>query len=137
MRRTRPGGPAGLGGRGYSAPVGVASAVLGRGTVESVMASVNRTDPYAIASIVCAVANFVGVFLIGAVLAIVFGNMADKRIHENPELGGAGLARAGIIVGWVGLGLVLAMILLGITIFGVFASAGASELPVRFIPTPS
>jgi hypothetical protein len=101
-----------------------------RGTVESVMASVNRTEPYAIASIVCAVGNFVGLFLIGAVLAVIFGKMAERRIDENPALEGAGLARAGIVVGWVGVGVVMAMILLGITAFGVFTSAG--DLPVRF-----
>src|SRR5687768_11710913 len=104
-----------------------------RGTVASVMGSVNRTEPYAIASIICAVANFFGAFLVGAVLAIVFGYVADKRIHENPGLEGAGLARAGIIIGWVGLALVLAMIVLAITIFGVFASADGSELPARFM----
>jgi len=35
------------------------------------MAAVPRTEPFAIASIVCAVANFFGAFLIGSILAIL------------------------------------------------------------------
>jgi hypothetical protein len=58
--------------------------------------------------------------------------MAEKRIAENPSLDGAGLARAGIIVGWVGIGVVLAMILLGVTAFGFLTSANGDGLPVRF-----
>ena len=101
-----------------------------RGTVDSLMVSVNRTEPYAIASIVCAIANFVGVFFVGAILAIVFGKMSEKRIAENPALDGAGLARTGIVIGWVGLAFGLGMILLGITALGIFTSSGPS--PVRF-----
>src|SRR5215210_564783 len=70
------------------------------GSVGSVISAMPRTDPYAIASIACAVANFFGIFLIGAILGIVFGKMAQKNIARNPALEGEGLARMGIIVGW-------------------------------------
>jgi hypothetical protein len=92
---------------------------------------VPRTDPYAIASIVCAVANFLGVFLIGAILGIVFGKMAQKNIAQNPSLEGAGLARMGIIVGWVGIGVFVAFILLAIAFLGVFSVSTESEVPAR------
>jgi hypothetical protein len=95
------------------------------------MAAMPRTDPYAIASIVCAVANFFGAFLIGAILAIVFGKMAQKNIAENPALEGAGLARMGMIVGWVGVGLVIAFVVLGVAFLGVFSSSTDSQVPAR------
>jgi hypothetical protein len=95
------------------------------------MGAVPRTEPFAIASIVCAVANFFGAFLIGAILAIVFGKMAQKNMAQNPSLEGAGLARMGIIVGWVGIGLVIAFILLGIAFLGVFTSSTTTEVPAR------
>ena len=102
------------------------------GTVGSVISAVPRTDPYAIASIVCAVANFLGVFLIGAILAIVFGKMAEKNIARNPSLEGAGLARMGIIVGWVGIGVFVAFIVLGFAFLGIFSSSTTSDVPARF-----
>jgi hypothetical protein len=94
--------------------------------VSSVVSSLGRTEPYALVAIICAVVNFFGLFLIGAVLAIVFGKMAEKRIVANPQLEGAGLARVAIIVGWVGVGVVVAFLLLGITAFGLITG------PVRF-----
>ena len=101
------------------------------GTVSSAMASVNRTDPFAIASIACAIGNFIGAFFIGAILGIVFGKIAQKNIATNPALEGASLARAGIIIGWVGLGIVAAFLLLGFTVFG-FLNGAFSDLPVHF-----
>ena len=101
------------------------------GSVGSVIAAVPRTEPFAIASIVCAVANFFGAFIIGAILAIVFGKMAQKNIAQNPALEGANLARMGIIIGWVGIGLLVAFILLGIAFLGVFNTSTTSEVPAR------
>jgi hypothetical protein len=95
------------------------------------MAAVPRTEPFAIASIVCAVANFFGIFIIGAILGIVFGKMAQKNIAQNPALEGAGLARAGIIIGWVGLALVAAFLLLAIAFLGVFSVSTESDVPAR------
>jgi hypothetical protein len=93
------------------------------------MAAVPRTEPFAIASIVCAVANFFGFFLIGAILAIVFGKIAQKNIAQNPALEGARLARMGIIVGWVGVGLVLAFLVLGFGLLGIFSSSSNEYVP--------
>jgi hypothetical protein len=95
------------------------------------MAAVPRTEPFAIVSIVCAVANFFGAFIIGAILAIVFGKMAQKNIAQNPALEGANLARMGIIIGWVGIGVLVAFILLGIAFLGVFSSSTTDVVPAR------
>ena len=96
------------------------------------MAAVPRTEPFAIASIVCAVANFFGIFIIGSILGVVFGKIAQKNIAQNPSLEGAGLARMGIIIGWVGLGLVIAFIVLAFGILGAFTTT-ESDMPARLI----
>ena len=102
------------------------------GSLGSVISAAPRTDPYAIASIACAVANFLGIFLIGAILAIVFGKMAQKNIARNPALEGEGLARMGIIVGWVGIALFVAFVVLGFAFLGIFSSSTSSDVPARF-----
>ena len=97
------------------------------------MAAVPRTEPFAIASIVCAVANFFGAFVIGAILAVVFGKIAQKNIAQNPSLEGANLARMGIIIGWVGIGLIVAFIVLAFGVLGIFSASTESDVPARFI----
>jgi uncharacterized protein DUF4190 len=63
----------------------------------------SRLEGYAVASIVCAVAGLVALPVVGPVLGIVFGKRALRNIETDPSLEGAGLAQAGVIVGWVGL----------------------------------
>jgi hypothetical protein len=59
-----------------------------------------RTNGYAIASMVLGIVWAYGV---GSVLALVFGYMAKREIREsNDSQGGAGMATAGIILGWIG-----------------------------------
>jgi len=90
---------------------------------------VPRTEPFAIASIVCAIANFFGAFFIGAILAIVFGKVAQKNIAQNPTLEGGNLARMGIIIGWVGIGLMVAFVVLAVGLLGVFSSSTSDFVP--------
>ena len=42
-------------------------------------------------------------YWIGSILALVFGYIAKRQIRERSQ-GGAGLATAGIVLGWVGVG---------------------------------
>ncbi len=45
---------------------------------------------------------------IGSIAGIVTGIIARKEIHSQPDLySGDGTAKAGIILGWIGIGLVL------------------------------
>ncbi|MEI8337280.1 MAG: DUF4190 domain-containing protein [Actinomycetes bacterium] len=76
------------------------------------------TNGYAIASLVL---SLVGLCGIGSILAIVFGNMAKKEIAISGE-GGSGLAKAGVIIGWIGLGIVVAYF--AVVVIAIFASAG-------------
>ncbi len=68
------------------------------------------TNGLAIASLVCSIA---GVFTcgLGAVLGVIFGHIALSQVKSSGEEG-HGLALAGVIVGWVFIGLVAAYIIL-------------------------
>jgi len=65
-----------------------------------------RTNGLAIASMVLGI---VWIYWIGSILALIFGYVARKQIRERHESGG-GMATAGIVLGWVGVG-VLALLL--------------------------
>ena len=56
---------------------------------------------------------------IGSILALVFGYQAKNEIEaSNGAQGGAGMATAGVVLGWVGVGLVIAYLLFWVVIFG-------------------
>ena len=65
------------------------------------------------------------IYWIGSVLALVFGYIARNQIRERGE-GGDGLAIAGIVLGWIGVGvLALSLAVVGCTAL-LAASAGGS-----------
>jgi len=86
------------------------------------------TDGMAVAALVLGVASFFICPLVGAVLAVIFGYMARSNIHNsNGTLGGEGLATAGIILGFIHLGLLLlvvAIILIVVLIAGTSTNGG-------------
>jgi len=84
------------------------------------MSAVSRTDGYAIASIACSAGAFFGAFIVGSILGIVFGKMAQPRLAADPTLGGEGLAQAGIILGWVGLVVGAVVVMLFLTVLSGF-----------------
>ena len=79
-----------------------------------------RTEGFAIASLVSGIVGFFGLPIVGSILAIVFASTARKRIALDPNLGGADMARAGMIIGWIGLILgVLVVVFLIVIAFAV------------------
>ena len=76
------------------------------------------TNGMAIASMVLGI---VWVYWIGSILALVFGYIARGQIRESGQKGD-GMAIAGIVLGWVGVGFLLLFILIAITAgSGMFA----------------
>ncbi len=67
------------------------------------------THTLAIVSLVLSILGLVGVLpLVGSIGGIVSGNIARKEILANPDLhSGEGMARAGVVLGWVGVGLAI------------------------------
>ena len=60
-----------------------------------------QSNGKATASLVCGIVGLVFCGIILGILAIVFGQQAKKAIADNPNLGGAGAAQAGLILGVV------------------------------------
>jgi hypothetical protein len=60
------------------------------------------------------VLGIVWVYWIGSILALIFGYIARGQIRTTGQSGG-GMAVAGIVLGWVGVGVLLILILVAIT----------------------
>lgn len=80
------------------------------------------THALAIVSLILSILGLIGVLpLVGSIGGIISGQIARKEILEKPDLhSGEGVARAGIVLGWVGvaLGLVfVCLILLAVLFF--------------------
>ena len=83
----------------------------------SVESAAQRTNGYAIASLVLGIAGLFVIPLIPAILAVVFGQKAKHEIRSDPSLGGDGLATAGVVLGWIGIALVvLAIVILALVV---------------------
>jgi hypothetical protein len=66
------------------------------------------TNGFAVASLVLGIVWAMGV---GSILALVFGYLAKSQIDRSPdEETGRGMAIAGIVLGWVGVGFLVLMI---------------------------
>ena len=93
-------------------------------------------------AIVSLVLSILGLFppilpLVGPIAGVITGMMARKEILARPDLyTGEGIARAGIILGWVGIALTLAVclvVVLGILFFSI--SSSSSGIGPSFVIT--
>ena len=86
---------------------------------------VNRTEGLAIASLVCGIVGLIAVPLLPSIIAIVLGRQARTRIEESRgELEGAGLAKAGFILGIVGVvfwAIIAVLLIIGLAVFVALA----------------
>jgi hypothetical protein len=70
------------------------------------------TNGMAIASMVLGI---LWLYWIGSVLALIFGYAAKKQIAESRGTqGGEGMATAGIVLGWIGVGIVSLLVVIGV-----------------------
>lgn len=80
-----------------------------------------KTNTYAIWSLILACTSFVFGWFLLAIVAIILGNMAKTQIMERNEQG-CNLASAGIVLGWINIGLsIFAVVLLLIFSAGFLA----------------
>jgi uncharacterized Zn finger protein (UPF0148 family) len=94
-----------------------------------VQAGAVQTSGMAIASLVMGVAGWTLLPLVGSILAIIFGNMARREIRQRPdEVTGDGLAVAGLVLGWLSVGVTLLVVCLGglgaCFFFGILGASG-------------
>ena len=89
-----------------------------------------QTSSMAVISLISGIASFFIVPLLGAIAAIITGNMAKKEIRQSAgRLSGEGMATWGLILGWVNIGFsVIGLCLILLVFFGIFS------LPLCFIP---
>lgn len=78
-----------------------------------------RTSGTAIASLILGILAWVALPLIGAILAVVLGHIARSEIRRSPpgSVEGDGMAIAGLVLGYLHLGLLLVAIAL-VMLFG-------------------
>jgi len=78
----------------------------------------------AIASMVSGLVGWTFLPFIGAVVAIITGHLAKKEIRDSGgAIGGDGMALAGLIMGYVQLGLILLAVICFITFFAAMIPA--------------
>jgi Domain of unknown function (DUF4190) len=88
-------------------------------------------NPWAIVSISFAASTVIGTWCFGGLVAVITGHIARQQIKRTGEAGG-NLALAGLIVGYVAIGLTFLFIVLYIAFFVfvfTFASIHAHPFP--------
>ncbi|HAF47970.1 MAG TPA: hypothetical protein DCL08_01860 [Anaerolineaceae bacterium] len=89
-----------------------------------------QTSSLAVISLISGIASYFIIPLIGAIAAIITGNIAMKEIRESAgQYTGESMARWGMILGWINIGLSV----VGLCI-AVLAIAGVLTLPFCFMP---
>jgi hypothetical protein len=79
----------------------------------------------ALISLISGILGLTFVPFIGSIIAVITGSMARKEIRESAGmLAGDGLATAGLVLGWIGVGLTV----LGVCIAGLFLAVPACLL---------
>ena len=86
-----------------------------------------RDSSLAIASLVTGLVGWTFLPIIGAIAAVITGHLAKKEIREsNGMLGGDGMALAGLILGYVQIGLVVLAVLC-VLAFAFAVAAGVTS----------
>jgi hypothetical protein len=89
-----------------------------------------QTSTLAVISLISGIASYFIVPLLGAIAAIITGNMAKKEIKESAgRLTGEDMAKWGMILGWINIGLSLIGLCVGMLIL-----IGVISLPLCLLP---
>jgi hypothetical protein len=105
----QPGPPVGAQGQWFGQPVGHGQPGYGPPPGYGGYPPPQHTNGLAVASLVLGI---LWIYWLGSILALVFGYIARKQIRERGD-SGSGLALAGIVLGWVGLGTLTLLIVFG------------------------
>jgi len=91
-----------------------------------------RTSGLALASAICSIGSFL-ILPLGFIPGIICGHLAKRRIAENRLLTGAGLAKTGLIAGYIALSLHLLVLIgfLGLAIFAGGKVAGEAKSALK------
>lgn len=86
----------------------------------------SQTSILAISSLIASILGLTVVPTLGSIIGLILGYVARREIRESPTLTGEGLAKAGIILGWIGvaLSLIALFVALLVIVFGFVAIPG-------------
>ncbi|MEW6649109.1 MAG: DUF4190 domain-containing protein [Chloroflexota bacterium] len=92
----------------------------------------SSSHPLAIVGFVLGILGLIGILpLVGSIGALIAGNMAQKEIREKPAFySGENLARAGIIMGWIGVALAALACILVVLAFLFFMAFPGQPMPM-------
>ena len=96
-----------------------------------------QTSSMAVVSLVLGLASYFVIPLLGAIAAIITGNLARKEIRQNPNtLTGEEFAKWGIILGWVNVGLsaIGLCVVLFFAVMFMLAALGIATVPFFILP---
>jgi hypothetical protein len=86
-------------------------------------ANIKQTSSLAIISLVSGILGWTLVPWLGSLVAIITGHMARAEIRRNPDtMEGDGIAVAGLVLGWLSIGLTVLAIFVVILFFGGLAA---------------
>jgi hypothetical protein len=80
----------------------------------------SKTNGLAIASLVCGIIQFVFLGILASIPAIILGHLARRQIRQTGERG-AGMAMAGLVLGYIGVALTV------IVVIAIIAAASHSS----------
>lgn len=93
----------------------------------------SQTSSLAVISLISGIASFFIVPLLGAIAAIITGNMAKKEIQKSRgRLTGSSMATWGKILGWINLGIGFVGVCLGLLV--LLLAVGGVTLPLFLAP---
>ncbi len=88
------------------------------------------TNGLAVASLILGILSLTGCGCMTGIPAIICGTMAKNAIRQDPTQTGDGFAKAGVICGWISIGLmclVMSIYVLLIVLVGAGSIAGAGN----------
>lgn len=92
----------------------------GYGGPQYAMAPSRPNNTMAVISLISGIVGLTVIPIIGSIVAVITGHMARREIARTGEEG-SGLATGGLIMGYIGVGLLVVGGLIAILVFGVFA----------------
>ena len=96
-----------------------------------------QTSSLAVVSLVLGIASYFIVPLLGAIGAIITGNLARKEIRQNPgTLTGEGMARWGMILGWIHIALSVFSICFALAIVALALLTAFGIMTIPFFMPP-
>ena len=98
------------------------------------LAPARPTSGLAITALICGIAGLVLSFfvipLVASVVAVITGHMALNQTKRDPNMGGRGIAVAGLVLGYLGLAGIALLVVALIVSFLFFGSAFLAYLPL-------